>query len=73
MAPANLGMICVHNFTAILLMIAYFVEGFRSDALIPSLFPAIVLIILYLPIARLIGKAVLIKKKQSIRNNFLPL
>jgi hypothetical protein len=57
MAPANLGMICVHNFTAILLMIAYFVEGFRSDALIPSVLPVIVLIILYIPVARLIGKA----------------
>ena len=58
MAPANLGMICAHNFTAILLVIAYFIEGFRSDALIPSVLPVIVLIILYFPIARLIGKAV---------------
>jgi 1,4-dihydroxy-2-naphthoate octaprenyltransferase len=58
MAPANLGMICVHNFTAILLVIAYFVEGFRSDALIPSFLPVVVLIILYFPIAGLIGKAV---------------
>ena len=62
MAPANLGMICVHNFTAILLMIAYFVEGFRSDALIPSVLPVIVLIILYLPVARLIGKALFSQK-----------
>ncbi len=73
MAPANLGMICVHNFTAILLMIAYFVEGFRSDALIPSVLPVIVLIILYFPIARLIGKAVLIRKKESLINSSLPL
>jgi 1,4-dihydroxy-2-naphthoate octaprenyltransferase len=57
MAPANLGMICIHNFTAILLIVAYFIEGFRSDALIASLLPLIVLIVLYLPVARLIGKA----------------
>src|SRR4030043_2397149 len=57
MAPANLGMICTHNFTAILLALAYFIRGFRSDALMPSLLPLIVLIILYIPIARLIGKA----------------
>jgi 1,4-dihydroxy-2-naphthoate octaprenyltransferase len=62
MAPANLGMICAHNFTAILLVIAYFVEGFKSDALISSVLPVIVLIILYFPIAGLIGKAVLIRK-----------
>jgi 1,4-dihydroxy-2-naphthoate octaprenyltransferase len=66
MAPANLGMICVHNFTAILLMIAYFVEGFRSDALVPSLLPVIILITLYLPIAGLIGKAVLIQSQPSL-------
>jgi 1,4-dihydroxy-2-naphthoate octaprenyltransferase len=58
MAPANLGMICAHNFTAILLALAYFIGGFRSDALIPSLLPLIVLIILYMPIGRLVGKAV---------------
>jgi 1,4-dihydroxy-2-naphthoate octaprenyltransferase len=62
MAPANLGMICVHNFTAILLMIAYFVVGFRREALIASFLPLIVLIVLYVPVARLIGKAVLIRK-----------
>jgi 1,4-dihydroxy-2-naphthoate octaprenyltransferase len=58
MAPANLGMICTHNFTAILLALAYFMEGFRSDALIPSFLPLIVLIILYIPVARLIRRAV---------------
>jgi hypothetical protein len=58
MAPANLGMICAHNFTAILLALAYFIEGFRSDALIPSLLPVVVLTILYMPIARLVAKAV---------------
>jgi 1,4-dihydroxy-2-naphthoate octaprenyltransferase len=58
MAPANLGMICTHNFTAILLAFAYFVEGFRSDALIPSFLPLIVLIILYIPVGRLVGRAV---------------
>jgi 1,4-dihydroxy-2-naphthoate octaprenyltransferase len=71
MAPANLGMICVHNFTAILLIIAYFIEGFRSDALIPSLLPVIVLIILYLPVAKSIVKALLIPKEEPIMNNTL--
>jgi hypothetical protein len=73
MAPANLGMICAHNFTAILLMIAYFVEGFKSYAVIPSVLPVIVLIIVYFPVARLIAKAVLIQKKELIMNNTLPL
>lgn len=58
MAPANLGMICTHNFTAILLALAYFIQGFRPDALIPSFLPMIVLIILYIPVARLITRAV---------------
>ena len=63
MAPANLGMICVHNFTAILLVVAYFIEGFRSDSLIASFLPLIVLIVLYLPVARLIGKALWQQRK----------
>jgi 1,4-dihydroxy-2-naphthoate octaprenyltransferase len=58
MAPANLGMICTHNFTAILLALAYFIEGVRSDAWMSSFLPLIVLIILYLPVARLIARAV---------------
>ncbi len=62
MAPANLGMICCHNFTAILLVLSYFIEGFRSDALIPSLLPVIVLVILYTPVARLIRRAVFSKE-----------
>jgi 1,4-dihydroxy-2-naphthoate octaprenyltransferase len=62
MGPANLGMICAHNFTAILLVITYFIEGFKSDALVPSILPVIVLIILYLPIAKLIRKAVFVRK-----------
>ncbi len=57
MAPANLGMICSHNFTAILLAFSYFIEGFRADALVPSLLPMIVLIILYFPIGKLVRKA----------------
>ena len=65
MAPANLGMICVHNFTAILLILAYFIEGFKSDDLIPSVLPAIVLVILYFPVARLIGKAVGARKSDE--------
>jgi 1,4-dihydroxy-2-naphthoate octaprenyltransferase len=62
MAPANLGMICTHNFTAILLALAYFVRGFRSEALIPSFIPLIVLILLYIPVARLIWKAAFSRK-----------
>ncbi len=59
MAPANLGMICAHNFTAILLIFAYFIEGFRKDALIASFLPLTVLVILYIPVARLIGSALI--------------
>jgi 1,4-dihydroxy-2-naphthoate polyprenyltransferase len=62
MAPANLGMICTHNFTAILLALGYFIEGFRPDALIASFLPMIVLIILYIPVARLIRRAVFSRK-----------
>ncbi len=62
MAAANLGMICIHNFTAILLAAAYFIQGFRSDAWIPSLLPLIILAILYIPVAKLIGKAVFSRK-----------
>lgn len=67
MAPANLGMICTHNFTAMLLILAYFIEGFKSDALIPSFLPIMVLIILYIPIARLIGKTLFSKKAEKIQ------
>ncbi len=58
MAPANLGMICTHNFTAILLIITYTIEGFKKDALIASFLPLMVLVILYLPVALLIKRAV---------------
>jgi 1,4-dihydroxy-2-naphthoate octaprenyltransferase len=68
MAPANLGMICVHNFTAILLVVVYFIVGFRSDALIPSFLPAVVLVLLYFPVAKLIGKAVLTQKGDESTN-----
>ena len=67
MAPANLGMICVHNFTAILLIIAYVIEGFTSDALVPSVLPAIVLMILYFPVAKLIGRALLSQRAGESR------
>jgi len=67
MAPANLGMICSHNFTAILLALSYFIEGFRSDALIPSLLPVIVLTILYVPVARLIGRTVFSGERNKIK------
>jgi len=57
LAPANLGMICIHNFTAILLILAYFVTGFKPGAPVASLLPLGVLVALYLPIARLLQKA----------------
>ena len=66
MAPANLGMICIHNLTAILLIFAYFVSGFRSDALVPSVVPLLVLIVLYLPIAGLIGRSFFPRKEGTI-------
>ncbi len=69
MAPANLGMICCHNFTAILLALCYSIEGFRSNALIPSLLPAIILIILYIPVARLIGKAVILQEGDQAKTS----
>jgi 1,4-dihydroxy-2-naphthoate octaprenyltransferase len=65
MAPANLGMICIHNFTAILLILVYFIEGLKWHALIPSFLPLIVLIILYIPVGKLIGKTVLMKRKEK--------
>jgi 1,4-dihydroxy-2-naphthoate octaprenyltransferase len=63
LAPANLGMICAHNFTAILLAIAYFVVGFNSEVLISSILPLAVLFVLYLPVAKLVGRAVLLRKE----------
>jgi 1,4-dihydroxy-2-naphthoate octaprenyltransferase len=65
MAPANLGMICTHNFTAILLILAYFITGFRSDDLIASFLPLIALILLYIPIAKLVGKAVVLMQRRA--------
>ena len=67
MAPANLGMICTHNFTAILLILAYFIEGFNSDAVIASFLPIVILIILYIPIAKLIGKTLFLRKAEEIQ------
>ncbi len=64
MAPANLGMICAHNFTAILLIFAYFVEGFRRDAWVASFLPLAVSVVLYLPVAKLIGGALISKKNK---------
>ena len=65
MAPANLGMIGIHNFTAILLIFAYFVAGFDSEALIASCLPLAVLVFLYIPIARLLFKALRLGKKET--------
>jgi len=67
MSPANLGMICIHNFTAILLILAYFIEGFRSDNLIASFLPTIVLIVLYIPVARLIGRTLFSRSRDKIQ------
>jgi 1,4-dihydroxy-2-naphthoate octaprenyltransferase len=66
MMPANLGMICSHNFTAILLILAYFIVGFRLDALIASFLPLAILFILYIPIARLIRGALFSWKKEEV-------
>jgi 1,4-dihydroxy-2-naphthoate polyprenyltransferase len=60
-APANLGMICTHNVTAILLMVAYVVVGFRPESVVASCLPLATMVLLYLPIARLVGKAVWMK------------
>ncbi len=67
MAPANLGMICTHNFTAILLALAYFIEGFRTDALIPSFLPLVILSILYIPVGRLIARAVFSREGAEVK------
>jgi 1,4-dihydroxy-2-naphthoate octaprenyltransferase len=65
MVPANFGMICIHNFTAILLILVYFIEGFRSENLIATFLPFVVLIILYTPIARLVGKALFLRRSEE--------
>jgi 1,4-dihydroxy-2-naphthoate octaprenyltransferase len=67
MAPANLGMICSHNFTAILLILAYFIEGFKKEAMIASLLPLMLLIILYIPIARLIRGALFSRSTEEVQ------
>ena len=67
MAPANLGMICSHNFTAILLILAYFIEGFKKEAMTASLLPLVVLIILYIPIARLIRGALFSRSAEEVQ------
>jgi 1,4-dihydroxy-2-naphthoate octaprenyltransferase len=68
MAPANFGMICIHNFTAILLILAYFIEGLRGETeiRIASFLPVIVLVIIYLPIASLIWGRVSSQKRVVI-------
>jgi hypothetical protein len=65
LAPANLGMICTHNFTAILLMLAYFIVGFRAEFLISSTLPLAVLFILYVPVARLIGRTIFTRREDK--------
>ncbi len=67
MAPANLGMICTHNFTAILLIFAYFIEGLRSDAPVASFLPLVVLILLYVPIGKLIVTVMVSKNKTVVK------
>jgi 1,4-dihydroxy-2-naphthoate octaprenyltransferase len=65
MAPANLGMICTHNFTAILLILAYFGVGFKSESLTASFLPLIVLIVLYIPIGKLLVGVWLARKSET--------
>lgn len=67
MAPANLGMICTHNFTAILLVIAYTLIGFKKDDLLSSFLPLLTLIVLYIPVAKLISEALFIKRKEKVQ------
>jgi len=62
-----LGMICAHNFTAILLIVAYVIVGFKSNDLIPSLLPLILLILLYTPVALLIIKALRPRRKDEMQ------
>lgn len=65
MAPANLGMICTHNFTAILLIIAYTLVGFKKDNLVSSFLPLLTLTVLYIPVAKLIKNALFIQRKEK--------
>jgi len=65
MAPANLGMICVHNFTAILLIFAYVVVGFDSKALMVSLLPLFTLVFIYIPIAKLLFRVLRLRKTET--------
>jgi hypothetical protein len=58
-------MICSHNLTAILLGLSYCIEGFRSNALVPSLLPVIVLFTLYLPIGRMTVRAVFSREQDQ--------
>ncbi len=62
LAPANLAMICTHNFTAILLILAYFIHGFRPDAILPSFLPLVILAVLYFPVVNLIRGSFSVKK-----------
>jgi 1,4-dihydroxy-2-naphthoate octaprenyltransferase len=67
MAPANLGMICTHNVTAILMVIAYTIVGFKEDSLLFSFLPLFTLIILYLPIAKLTLEALSMEGKEKVQ------
>jgi len=66
MVSANLGMICIHNVNAILLIFVNFIEGFRSENLIATFLPLTVLIILYTPIAKLVGRALFSRKSEEM-------
>ncbi len=67
MAPANLGMICIHNLTALLLMIAYTIVGFRSDAVIASLLPLLLAFLFYTPVARLVTAALIGFRTETLK------
>jgi 1,4-dihydroxy-2-naphthoate octaprenyltransferase len=66
LAPANLGMICIHNLTAILLIFVYTIVGFKKDALLSSFLPLLTLILLYGPIAKLILDGLSQKRKEEV-------
>jgi hypothetical protein len=60
-------MICTHNVTAILMVIAYTIVGFKEDSLLFSFLPLFTLIILYLPIAKLTLEALSMEGKEKVQ------
>jgi hypothetical protein len=50
------------------LMIAYAVRGYRSSALMASLFPLLLAFFLYVPVARLVAAAVAGRKSERSKS-----